>query len=149
MNGEKYGIVGTCAKNSCISALIASGLAAVLILVLGAAVYMTGDPSSLVTAVSALVSAAAFISAGAIGALRGEGFWSGLCSGAILLLIFIAASLFFSSEQSIVPYAKMPYSLISRAAELALSAAGAFIAAKRSASRKKLAKPRMPKIRRK
>lgn len=146
MKDEKFGNIGKCCADAGISALISAGIAAVLIFSVGALVYMSDDPGRFVTAAAVFVAAASFLAAGIIGAKRGGGFLTGFLSGAMLLLVFIIVSLFFDSDSTVTPYSEMPYSLISRAVELAASAAGAFFASKQNANRKKHQAPRVPKI---
>lgn len=149
MKDEKFGNIGKCCADAGLSALISAGIAAVLIFSVGAAVYMTDDPGGLVTGASVVIALASFLAAGIIGAKKGGGFLTGFLAGAMLLVIFIILSLFFDGGSTVTPYSQMPYSLISRAVELAASAAGAFFASKRDANRKKHPAPRVPRIKHK
>ncbi len=148
MKDEKFGNIGRCCADAGLSALISVGIAAGLIFLVGALVYMTDDPGGAVKWVSAIIAIAAFLSAGVIGAKKG-GFLTGFLSGAILLVVFMILSLIFDSDGMVTPYSEMPYSLVSRVVEMIVSAAGAFFASKREGKRKKHMAPRVPKIKHK
>ncbi len=147
MKNESFGNFGKCCLDAGVSTLISAGIAAVMLFLLGFVVYRTDDPGKLITATSVFITAVAFVSAGVIGAVKGDGFLIGCFSGLMLFCIFFILSLFFDGDAGVVPYSKMPYSLISFAAELILSAAGAFFAS--AGQRKKHSAPRVPKIKHK
>lgn len=147
MKNESFGNFGKSCLDAGISALISVGIVAVMLFLFGFVIYRTDDPGKLVTVTAVLISATAFVSAGVIGAVKGNGFGIGCLSGLMLFCIFFFLSLFFDGDEGIVPYSKMPYSLISYAAELILSAAGAFFVS--AGQRKKHSAPRVPKIKHK
>ncbi len=147
MKNESLGNFGKCCVDAGVSALISVGIAAVMLFLLGLVVYRTDDPGKLITATAVIISAVAFVSAGVIGAVKGNGFWIGCFSGLMLFCIFFLLSLFFDGNEGVVPYSKMPYSLVSYAVELLFSAAGAFFAS--TWQRKKYSAPRVPKIKHK
>lgn len=148
MKDEHFGNIGKCCADAGISALISAGIAAILIFLVGAVVYAADDPGKFVTAAAVAVAAISFLAAGVIGAKKGGGFLTGFLAGAVLLAVFLLLSVFFDGE-NVVPYSDFPYSLVSRALELLLSAAGAFFASKRETKRKKHPAPRVPKIKHK
>ncbi len=148
MKDEYFENFGKKCTDAAISALISLLFAAILIFAVGAIVYLTSDPGGLITVSSAVIAAVTFLFAGIIGTKKGDSILSGIFAGIILLLIFLALSLIFDKEGTAVPYAKMPYSIISHAIELMLSAAGSFLASKKQKNMKKHAAPRVPKIKR-
>ncbi len=138
---------GKCFADAGVSALISVGIAVILTFILGAVAYSADDPGKLTVPLSVFIVAVAFVAAGIIGAVRGNGFLTGFVAGALLFVLLFLISLFFNGENAVTPYSAMPYSLAFYLSELVLSAVGAFFVSSRQ--RKKHSAPRVPKIKHK
>ena len=121
---------------------VAIACAVVLIFIVGAIVYSTSDPNSLVTASSLVILAISSVLAGFTASKKGGSFLPGLIAGTALMLIVFAASLISGGHGAI----EAPYSYLARFGGFLLSLLGAFVATRSGGNKKFSSSPRVPKI---
>lgn len=121
---------------------VAIAAAAVLIFIIGAIVYSTADPNSLVTTVSVGIFAFASFLAGFTASKKSGAFLPGLFAGLALTLILWASSLISGGHGEIAA----PYSYLVRLGGFLLALLGAYLAARHGHGNKLASSPKMPKI---